>query len=302
MLIDQGICYLAPGSYTVLFSDDILEEVSSGYLFIVRGDSVGYAISSVDEENKTIYLSSKYMNNRYVDTNNNESIDTGDGGSSYSFELSDSPVIPLSVVITDESETEEFTDDGSGNLVGSGGGTGTINYLTGSGTITFAGVVESGDDILCSYNYGVQMNGFHYSIITGYTNNFSLPEPTLYDLSAITVIREALRILDSSMSKLFRGDPVEHTDDYTLTYADLGRTHRMDASVNKTFTLLDSSDLTANDDGVMVKFIKMQSSGNLTIAAGSDTDIMGESTLVLTEINSSAFLEYSYSNKRWYKY
>lgn len=49
--------------------------------------------------------------------------------------LSNTPVKPLSILMADSAET--FRDDGEGNLLGSAGGFGTIDYLTGKWTLTF---------------------------------------------------------------------------------------------------------------------------------------------------------------------
>lgn len=60
------------------------------------------------------------------------------GSSTYSGTLSaaGAPKTVMYVEITDTSET--FKDDRNGNLVGSAGGTGTINYATGAYSVTFA--------------------------------------------------------------------------------------------------------------------------------------------------------------------
>lgn len=53
------------------------------------------------------------------------------------------------VTVTDG--TESFADDRNGNLVGSAGGTGTINYATGAISVTFAAAPANAQPITCDY-------------------------------------------------------------------------------------------------------------------------------------------------------
>lgn len=79
-----------------------------------------------------------------------EVIETGDGNTkAFTGTLANYPVEPGTVVATDGVET--FTDDGSGNLVGSAGGTGTINYKTGAYSMTFNANVGNGTDVTADY-------------------------------------------------------------------------------------------------------------------------------------------------------
>lgn len=67
---------------------------------------------------------------------NSKVIGTGDGDTkAYTATLDQKLIQPGSVTVTDT--VEDFTDDGSGNLTGDAGGTGTINYTTGAITVTF---------------------------------------------------------------------------------------------------------------------------------------------------------------------
>jgi hypothetical protein len=68
--------------------------------------------------------------------------------------LSRPPVVPNTVSITDGTET--FTDDGAGNLTGSLGGTGTIDYVSGIVNLTFNGNVTNGVPIRAFYDTTVQ--------------------------------------------------------------------------------------------------------------------------------------------------
>ncbi len=82
-----------------------------------------------------------------------ESVGTGDNLTiTFPFILSNTPITPGSVGITDG--VESFTDDGAGNLTGDMGGTGTINYATGVGSVTFNAAPLTGVDIAANYNYG----------------------------------------------------------------------------------------------------------------------------------------------------
>lgn len=49
-------------------------------------------------------------------------------------------------------DTEVFTDDGDGTLTGDGGGSGTITYTTGAGSVTFFVAVTDNESIFADYN------------------------------------------------------------------------------------------------------------------------------------------------------
>lgn len=77
-------------------------------------------------------------------------IAVGTGIVSYSGTLASFPIVPGSFVPTNTIET--FTDNGSGLLVGSTGGTGTINYTTGAWALTFSAAVATGLSIVATYD------------------------------------------------------------------------------------------------------------------------------------------------------
>jgi hypothetical protein len=79
-----------------------------------------------------------------------EVIATGNGATQvYNDTVASSPVEPGTLAITDGVET--FTDDGSGRLAGSAGGSGTINYKTGAVSLDFNANVGNGTDITADY-------------------------------------------------------------------------------------------------------------------------------------------------------
>lgn len=78
-----------------------------------------------------------------------QNISVGTGIVTYTGTLANFPVVPGTFAPTNVVET--FTDNSAGALTGSGGGTGTINYLTGAWSLTFAAAVGTG--IIISANY-----------------------------------------------------------------------------------------------------------------------------------------------------
>ena len=81
----------------------------------------------------------------------NEVIGTGTGADkTFAFTLDYKPIIAGSLEITDT--VEIFTDNGAGTLTGNLTGSGTINYLTGVGSVTFNGNVGLGQDIEADYD------------------------------------------------------------------------------------------------------------------------------------------------------
>jgi hypothetical protein len=80
-----------------------------------------------------------------------EVIGTGTGAlKTFAVALTYKPMIAGSLSITDT--VEIFTDNGDGTLTGDAGGTGTINYTTGVGSVTFKSNVGLGQDIEADYN------------------------------------------------------------------------------------------------------------------------------------------------------
>lgn len=75
---------------------------------------------------------------------------TGDGTQQiFAFTATSFPLVPGSVVVTDNNET--FTDDETGILSGDNGGSGTVNYLTGAISVTFFAAPANGQKIYFTY-------------------------------------------------------------------------------------------------------------------------------------------------------
>jgi len=85
-----------------------------------------------------------------------EVLDTGDGSTkafsgTLAFKAGGAVRSCFGIVVTDGTET--FTDDYSGTLTGSAGGTGTINYATGEIAVTFNANVTNLQDITVDYQW-----------------------------------------------------------------------------------------------------------------------------------------------------
>lgn len=108
----------------------------------------GRLVSAVTVQNNTTGDILKIGNTFSID----EVLGAGDGlATAFSGNLSHSNVVAGSVKITDGFET--FTDDGAGNLTGSAGGSGTINYTTGAYSVTFNAAVGNGTYVTATYKY-----------------------------------------------------------------------------------------------------------------------------------------------------
>ncbi len=87
-----------------------------------------------------------------------EKLDTGDGSTTTlgTGSLSFTPVKPGTFVLTTEisAAAVEITDDGNGALIGDvGGGTNTIDYVTGAVVVDWTAAPDSGAAINAAYNY-----------------------------------------------------------------------------------------------------------------------------------------------------
>lgn len=107
----------------------------------------------IDGNNMDYYVEVDHFFNDYPDSYAHEpSLHTGNGATvTFPGTLSiQDRIIPETVVFGDE--TEQFSDDGDGALIGSDGGSGTITYETGAYSITFNAAPADGDLITGSYS------------------------------------------------------------------------------------------------------------------------------------------------------
>ena len=91
---------------------------------------------------------------RMVHREDDENIGTGDVGGTVTFAatLANIPIREIELV-TDDSTSESFTDNGDGTLTGDGGGSGTINYTTGAISVTFNAAPANGDNVIVDYDW-----------------------------------------------------------------------------------------------------------------------------------------------------
>ena len=78
------------------------------------------------------------------------------------------PKTAMYISVTDTVET--FTDDRNGNMVGSLGGTGTVNYATGAVSVTFATAPAGAQAITCSYYHETATSTGILDFSSGFAN------------------------------------------------------------------------------------------------------------------------------------
>lgn len=146
-----------PQSYTDLLSTDYKGRIfgSQNRLFLGRRrgsdnskDETGLYLSYIDEANYT--------------TVSSENVGTGDGSSvtftdTLAFKAGGSKRTCFAITVTDGVET--FRDNIDGTLVGSLGGTGTINYTTGAISVTFNTAPANAQAVTCDYQWEDSSNG-----------------------------------------------------------------------------------------------------------------------------------------------
>jgi len=143
----------APDNYV-----DILEETTAlgkaGWFNIV--DQSMFQFGRLNDST-TPYRSHKYAGTSTLVSA--ESVDTGDGGKTYSgtlaFKSGNARAFCFAVTFdtADAANTEVFNDNRDGTLTGDAGGTGTINYATGAFTLAFFAVVALAEDITSTYSW-----------------------------------------------------------------------------------------------------------------------------------------------------
>jgi hypothetical protein len=104
-----------------------------------------------------------------------QTIGTGDGATvTFTGTAGNFPVLPGSTVVTDNVETFQDTNTtyttANVTLVGSLGGSGTINYATGAVSVTFVTAPASGDNVTFSY---IQYQAGRPTAVLLYNNQFT---------------------------------------------------------------------------------------------------------------------------------
>jgi len=139
-----------PGDYTNLYVD------GTNYKGNFKLGNNRIWLWNTVEDKTGIYLS-------YIDTSNyttvlDEDIGTTNGvlktfTATLAFKAGSALRTCFGIYITCAGSAEVFEDNYNGVLVGSAGGTGTINYMTGAVSITYKDAPTTGQDILCDYQW-----------------------------------------------------------------------------------------------------------------------------------------------------
>jgi len=121
------------------------------FMKFLYGRSKGRAVAGQDViENPNKNYSSEEVVDENIGTGTGASTVIGTGTVDYS------PLKPGSIVLTATSSSTplEITDDGNGNLIGDiGGGTNTVNYVTGAIAVDWSAAPDSATEVLISYTY-----------------------------------------------------------------------------------------------------------------------------------------------------
>lgn len=128
--------------------DDSQAELFDGYVY--RGTlskREGYKYFAIGEQGGQPYTES-----RIVDHVTAEVVAVGDGTvGPYAITLTNLPLRRGTINVYETNTAQSLVDNGQGVFIGDG--TGTINYLTGVGSVTFNVAIANGDDILANYDY-----------------------------------------------------------------------------------------------------------------------------------------------------
>lgn len=142
-----------------------------------------YLATTLSPATKNV-LQASYIDSQNYTTVTAESIGTGNGNLTFSatlaFKGAGSKRTAFAVTATDGVET--FADDHLGNMIGSLGGTGTVNYMTGAISLTFHTTPLGGASITATYQWEDSTNGgiadFTKDVPRTAGQGFSLPQPT----------------------------------------------------------------------------------------------------------------------------
>jgi hypothetical protein len=141
------------GSLTISVGTVVLTDSGSGTLTGTGGSgTIDYTTGAVVINLITTVTGDFMAGYTYWGTATPETVGTGALTTSFSFNLVHHPIITGTLAITDG--TENFTDNSDGTLTGSLGGSGTINYSTGAGTLSFTSSPAWGAEITADYTTG----------------------------------------------------------------------------------------------------------------------------------------------------
>ena len=190
------------GSSTIVGNNtEFKTYVSRGYLFKRTGDSTFYEVAAVNTATN-LSLTSRYLDSGYYAKRADEALGTINSATKmYSGTLTFNPIIQSSLSIN--ASIEVFSDNGGGTLTGDGtpAGSGTIDYDTGSWSVTLGTDLTASFDMLASYNSGANLNGVSYQIVTDYTPHKQFPEISTSDVNPTHIMTKALRLIDSAFMK-----------------------------------------------------------------------------------------------------
>ena len=114
----------------------------------LHGD-VGNSAADVGNE---VILRLSWIDNDWPYTDiSSEAWDTADGSTTYTNTLAQTLIVGRSLTIVHSQET--WTDNGDGTLTGDDSGTGTVNYTTGSVSVTFGSADPGSGAIVANYSY-----------------------------------------------------------------------------------------------------------------------------------------------------
>lgn len=145
--------------------------------------------------------SAPYCESRIVSRITSAAFDTGDGGKTYGpVVLGNIPLRRGTVQIIDAVGVQTATDDGQGGFVAPHSG--TVNYTTGSVTVTFTANVTGADPITATYDYHP---GLPVMMIANFVTNNNTKEMLVCDTKNINKFNPATNRFDDITVTQFTG-------------------------------------------------------------------------------------------------
>jgi len=201
---------ILPGSLTVVVVETGATYTDDGDGTLTPSGTIDYddgLLTLSGEAGKTVIASYKKIVNSVSVVGERASVqDLDNDGTDDDVQLIHYPVKPGSVKITVDGTT--YTDDGAGGLSDGGTGTGTINYLT--GTVTISGV--SGGTAVSNYRYVVSTDPDLDDVIAAVGTEGAMAAIFNDDEDAVLELNEKAFIvvkLDASKHKLETYDEVK---------------------------------------------------------------------------------------------